>query len=95
MAQASNSTTAAALSFEQRIYDALDHVSQARGAKVRDSYVNSVLAPASRLFEAAIGRGEIHGDPGFLSMTFLELVRDNSDINAAVNLFLDGARPRT
>ncbi|AWB92146.1 TetR/AcrR family transcriptional regulator [Aeromicrobium chenweiae] len=95
LAQVSNSTTAAAVSFEQRIYDALDHVSETSGAKVRDSYVNAVLAPVSRLFEAATARREIDGDPGFLSMTFLELVRDTTDINAAVNLFLDGARPRT
>lgn len=88
------------ISFEQRIYDALEHVSKETKAEVSAQYVNDVLNPVVRLFSTAVENGNIVGDPWFLMNAFLHLARSADSggelTNAApiVALFLDGARPR-
>lgn len=88
------------ISFKQRIYDALEHVSDETRTSVSAQYVNDVLDPVVRLFSGAVENGAITGDPRFLMNTFLHLARSvdsGGDFDAAapvVALFLDGARPR-
>ena len=78
------------ISFEQRIYDALDQVSET----VRDEI--SGLS----MFADAVDSGELTGDPHFLMNAFLHLARatdiadDSAGAHRIARLFLDGARPR-
>lgn len=95
IAEVSSSHTPAAVSFEQRIYDALDHVSDEIRTQVNEAYVAKVLTPVVTLFDEAVQAGEVRGDPGFLAMAFLDLTSGSHDTAAAVTLFLDGARPRS
>ena len=89
---------ASAVSFEQRVYDSLDHVTEATRTLVMQRYADGVLAPVVGLFEQAVAAGEVHGEPGFLMNAFLHLARGTDHARAAddapriVALFLDGAR---
>ncbi|MET7875431.1 TetR/AcrR family transcriptional regulator [Micromonospora profundi] len=87
-----------AISFEQRVYDALDLVSEETRTDVSQRYVSGVLNPVAELFRAAVEAGDVTGDPWFLMNAFLHLVRatdlaQEPDGSAQlVALFLDGAR---
>ncbi|MFG1778488.1 TetR/AcrR family transcriptional regulator [Micromonospora sp. NPDC049051] len=87
------------ISFEQRIYDALDHVSEETRTDVSRRYVRGVLDPVVALFARAVEAGDVSGDPWFLTNAFLHLARatDTKTPDGAaqvVALFLNGARPR-
>lgn len=90
----------APISFEQRVYDALDHVGAATKDRISRLYVTEVLDPVVALFAGAVADGAITGDPQFLMNAFLHLVRAGdlasgpNDMRRIVALFLDGARPR-
>lgn len=91
---------ARSISFEQRVYDTLEHVSEKARSTVSDHYVRAVLDPVVDVFTRAVESGEIAGDPWFLTNAFLHLARsvdrsggDEAAV-AVVRLFLDGARPR-
>ncbi|WP_416903405.1 TetR/AcrR family transcriptional regulator [Micromonospora echinospora] len=89
-----------AISFEQRIYDALDHVSDETRGTVSQTYVRDILDPVVALFAHAVEVGEVVGEPWFLMNAFLHLARATDLVNTpdgaaqVVALFLDGARPR-
>ncbi|WP_413768769.1 hypothetical protein [Rhodococcus pyridinivorans] len=89
-----------AISFEQRIYDPLDHIGEGTKERISRLYVTEVLDPVANLFAAAVADREIIGDPQFLMNAFLHLVRAGDltsgpdDAERIVTLFLDGARPR-
>ena len=91
---------ARSISFEQRVYDTLEQVSEEARSTVSDHYVRAVLDPVVALFTRAVGAGEVAGEPWFLTNAFLHLARsvDHSGGDeaavAVVRLFLDGARPR-
>ncbi|MGW8814338.1 TetR/AcrR family transcriptional regulator [Gordonia terrae] len=86
-------------SLEQRIYEALDHVTDATRTSVSDRYVAGLLTPVSELFASAVAAGDVTGDPEFLMNAFLHLARATDllerpeDATRIVDLFLDGARP--
>ncbi|MEV0611467.1 TetR/AcrR family transcriptional regulator [Polymorphospora rubra] len=88
------------ISFEQRIYDALDHVSDETRNTVSQKYVRDILDPVVALFTHAVDAGEVTGDPWFLMNAFLHLARATDLVNApngatrVVALFLEGARRR-
>lgn len=87
------------ISFEQRIYDALELVSPTTKDQVSALYVEAVLTPVVTLFTEAVQEGRISGDPQFLTNAFLHLARASSlgagnDAPQIVELFLNGARPR-
>lgn len=90
----------ATISFEQRVYDALDHVGAETRERVSGLYVTEVLDPVVALFADAVDAGTLSGDPRFLMNAFLHLVRAGDpasapdDVRRIVALFLDGARPR-
>ena len=90
--------TPRAISFEQRVYDALDLVSEETRTDVSQRYVDGVLNPVAELFRGAVEAGDVAGDPWFLMNAFLHLVRATDltkepDGSAQlVALFLDGAR---
>ncbi|GAA0943983.1 hypothetical protein GCM10009550_16420 [Actinocorallia libanotica] len=86
------------ISFEQRIYDALDLVSPATKERISHLYVEALLTPVVGLFTEAVQEGRVTGDPEFLMNAFLHLARAadlTSDDKAEqiVELFLNGARP--
>ena len=89
---------ASAVSFEQRVYDTLDHVTEATRTLVMRRYADGVLGPVVGLFRGAVDAGEVHGDPEFLMNAFLHLARATDHARAVdeapriVELFLDGAR---
>lgn len=99
LATASSEHGGAAISFEQRIYDALDHVNPATKDRVSGLYVSAILDPVVSLFAHAVDKGEIVGDPQFLMNAFLHLVRatdiatEPDSAKKLVALFLNGARP--
>lgn len=98
LAAASADQHAGAVSFEQRIYDALDHVSESTRTEVMRRYAASILDPVVALFTRAVDDGDVTGSPGFLMNAFLHLCRagDGSDGDYArrvVELFLHGAAP--
>lgn len=88
------------ITVEQRIYDALEHVTETTKTAVSTQYVNDILNPVVQLFSRAVAHGEILGDPWSLMNIFLHLARsaDPTDapdhITPIVALFLNGARPR-
>ncbi|MEV8515247.1 TetR/AcrR family transcriptional regulator [Dactylosporangium sp. NPDC051484] len=88
------------VSFEHRVYEALDHVSDETKAAVSGKYVAGLLNPVVDLFTTAVEAGEVTGDPGFLMNTFLHLARatdlmDTPDgASRIVELFMNGARAR-
>jgi len=86
-----------AISFEQRVYEALDHVAPDIRERVSSVYVASVLAPVVDLFVAAARDGEVSGDPEFLADAFLHLARasgpEGERAAEVVRVFLDGAAP--
>lgn len=88
------------ISFEQRIYDALEHISDEAKTSVSAHYVNNLLDPVVRLFSLAVEGGEVAGDPWFLMNSFLHLARsvdhsgEPNGVASVVALFLDGATPR-
>ncbi|MER1996221.1 MAG: TetR/AcrR family transcriptional regulator [Arthrobacter sp.] len=87
------------LSLEQRIYEALNHVSLETRELVSSRYVQDLLSPVSDLFSEAIAQGELRGEPGFLANAFLSLakaidVTDAPDaVTRIVDLFMNGAGP--
>lgn len=87
------------LSLEERIYEALNHVSQETKDLVSNRYVTGLLAPVSDLFSRAIAEGEVRGEPEFLMSAFLNLAKaiDLTDAPDAefriVDLFMNGASP--
>ncbi len=90
---------ARSISFEQRVYDTLELVSEESRSAVSGQYVSAVLDPVVDVFARAVGRGEIAGEPWFLTNAFFHLARavdrsggDEAAV-AVVRLFLDGARP--
>ncbi|MFF5177134.1 TetR/AcrR family transcriptional regulator [Micromonospora sp. NPDC000316] len=89
-----------AISFEQRVYDALDLVSEETRTDVSERYVSGVLNPVVGLFREAVEAGDVSGDPWLLMNAFLHLARAIDLMNEPegstqlVALFLDGARPR-
>lgn len=91
--------TQRSISFEQRIYDALEHVSDQTRDSVSAQYVDNLLKPVVAPFSVASEDGDIVGDPWFLMNAFLHLARSvdsGSGPDAAasiVGLFLHGARP--
>jgi len=96
LAEASAEQHGGAVSFEQRIYDALEHVSDDTRSEVMSRYAASVLDPVVALFADAVDAGEVTGEPGFLMNAFLHLCRagDGTDADYArrvVDLFLHGA----
>ncbi|WP_433391214.1 TetR/AcrR family transcriptional regulator [Micromonospora sp. KLBMP9576] len=87
------------ISFEQRIYDALDHVSEETRTDVSQRYVRGVLDPVTALFARSVEAGELSGDPWFLTNAFLHLARATAMTTPdgaarVVTLFLTGALPR-
>lgn len=98
LAHASAGRTSRAISFEERIYDALDHVAPPTRELVSRRYVDGVLAPVTALFARATAAGEVSGAPEFLMNAFLHLTRatdlmeNPDDASRIVDLFLDGAR---
>lgn len=90
----------ATISFEQRVYDALDHVGAETRNRISRLYVAEILDPVAALFAAAVAAGDVAGEPQFLMNAFLHLVRAGDlasapdDMRRIVALFLDGARPR-
>lgn len=88
--------TGATVSFEQRVYDALDLVSDETRERVSGLYVGQVLDPVVTLFTEAVEDGHVEGDPHFLTNAFLHLARGASleNAGATVDLFLNGARAR-
>ncbi|WP_262851821.1 TetR/AcrR family transcriptional regulator [Mumia quercus] len=94
LAEVSASHTPAAISFEQRVYDALDHVADEIRTEVNTAYGEKILNPVIAFFADAVEMGEVQGDASFLAMSFLDLTRGTSDVGSAVRLFLDGARAR-
>ncbi|WP_407444540.1 TetR/AcrR family transcriptional regulator [Rhodococcus sp. (in: high G+C Gram-positive bacteria)] len=88
------------ISFEQRIYDALDQVSNTTRDEISALYVREVLSPVVVLFDDAVTGHELTGDPQFLMNAFLHLARATDLAGGADNarriteLFLNGARPR-
>ena len=82
------------VSFEQRVWDALDQVAESTRTLVMQRYAEGVLGPVVSLFEQAVEAGEVHGDPGMLMNAFLHLARaaGPDDAAAMADLFLDGAR---
>ncbi|MFI2105417.1 TetR/AcrR family transcriptional regulator [Isoptericola sp. NPDC019693] len=100
LAQASAGRTARTISFEERIYDALDHVAQPTRDLVSQRYVDGVLAPVTGLFARAVENGEVSGAPELLMNAFLhmaratDLMRTPDDAQRIVDLFLNGARTR-
>ncbi|MGW6034008.1 TetR/AcrR family transcriptional regulator [Gordonia terrae] len=96
---ASGASGASTSSLEQRIYEALDHVTDATRTSVSDRYVAGLLTPVSELFASAVAAGDVTGDPEFLMNAFLHLARATDllerpeDATRIVDLFLDGARP--
>ena len=100
LAAASADHTAAAVSFEQRIYDTLDQVSEETRTLVSRRYVDGVLHPVVGFFARAVDGGEIDGEPEFLMNSFLHLARAADLINAhddasrLVKLFMNGARAK-
>ncbi|MGI5270431.1 TetR/AcrR family transcriptional regulator [Nonomuraea sp. CA-218870] len=88
------------VSFEQRVYEALDHVSDETRAAVSGQYVARLLDPVVGLFADAVAAGEVTGDPGFLMNAFLHLARATDLMETPdrasriVELFLNGARAR-
>lgn len=94
LGEVSASHTPAAISFEQRLYDALDHVADDIRTEVNTAYGTKILNPVIAFFADAVEAGEVNGDASFLAMSFLDLTRGTSDVERAVSLFLDGARAR-
>ncbi|MFF2267377.1 TetR/AcrR family transcriptional regulator [Cellulosimicrobium cellulans] len=100
LANASAGRTPRAISFEERIYDALDHVAQPTRDLVTQRYVDDVLAPVTGLFARAVQSGDINGTPEFLMNAFLhmaratDLMRTPDDAPRIVDLFLNGASAR-
>lgn len=92
--------TQRSITVEQRVYDALEHVSDVTKTEVSTQYVNDILNPVVEVFSRAATDGEIVGDPWFLMNAFLQLARSTDSGGVAnpmgpvVTLFLDGARPR-
>ncbi|WP_169946766.1 TetR/AcrR family transcriptional regulator [Microbispora sp. H11081] len=89
----------ATISFEQRVYDALDLVSASTRNRISTRYVEALLSPVVALFREAVGEGRVTGDPEFLMNAFLHLARavdlsSDDDAPRIVDLFLNGARPR-
>ncbi|MGN0042549.1 TetR/AcrR family transcriptional regulator [Rhodococcus sp. (in: high G+C Gram-positive bacteria)] len=88
------------ISFEQRIYDALDQVSDTTRDEISALYVREVLSPVVVLFEGAVAGDELTGDPQFLMNAFLHLARatdlagGTDNARRITELFLNGARPR-
>ncbi|WP_241387429.1 TetR/AcrR family transcriptional regulator [Rhodococcus sp. CH91] len=88
------------ISFEQRIYDALDQVSETVRDEISGLYVHEILDPVVSMFADAVDSGELTGDPHFLMNAFLHLARatdiadDSAGAHRIARLFLDGARPR-
>jgi AcrR family transcriptional regulator len=91
--------TGAALSFDQRLFDALPLVAEGIRDRVSEAYVGKLLGPVEGLFREAISSGALAGDdPGFLTNAFLHLARatdlgvDDAGLPVRlVDLFLDGA----
>lgn len=90
-----------AISFEQRIYDALDQVSDTTRDEISTLYVRRVLDPVVALFTEAVNGDELTGDPQFMMNAFLHMARATDmttgpdGASRIVALFLNGARPRT
>ncbi|MGC5031269.1 TetR/AcrR family transcriptional regulator [Micromonospora sp. DT229] len=89
-----------AITFEQRIYDALPLVSEATRDHVSARYVALLLTPVTEFFTEARQAGLVAGEPEFLMNAFLHLARaadltDDTGPTRIVALFLDGARPRS
>lgn len=88
------------ISFDQRVYDTLDLVSDTTKTAISAHYVTSLLEPVAAVFTTAVAEGDVHGDPWFLMNSFLHISRaiDSADgpdgAGRVVALFLDGARPR-
>ncbi|MGI9210012.1 TetR/AcrR family transcriptional regulator [Rhodococcus sp. BL-253-APC-6A1W] len=87
------------ITFEQRIYDALDQVGETTREEISGLYVRKVLDPVVALFADAVDRNELTGEPEFLMNAFLHLARATESGGSAVarritELFLNGARPR-
>lgn len=100
LAVASAEHSTRAISFEQRIYDTLDHVSEETRTTVSASYVSGILDPVVVLFVGAVEAGDVKGDPSFLMNSFLHLARAADLMSTPdgpsriVELFLNGARAR-
>ncbi|WP_307970450.1 TetR/AcrR family transcriptional regulator [Salinispora arenicola] len=75
LAVASAEHSPSAISFEQRIYDALNLVSEQTRNDVSQKYVSGLLDPVVALFAKAVETGDIAGDPWFLMNAFLHLAR--------------------
>ncbi|GAA2735118.1 TetR/AcrR family transcriptional regulator [Actinocorallia aurantiaca] len=91
--------TGTTISFEQRIYDALDLVSSSTKDRISRRYVEALLTPVVVLFTEAVREGRVTGDPEFLMNAFLHLARavdltPDDSATQIVDLFLNGARPR-
>lgn len=89
-----------AITFEQRIYDALPLVSAEARERVSARYVALLLKPVTEFFTEARRAGVVTGEPEFLMNAFLHLARaadlaDDTGPARIVALFLDGARLRS
>ncbi len=99
LAVASSEYHRSTITFEQRIYDALDQVGEATRDEISGLYVRKVLEPVVALFAEAVDRNELTGKPEFLMNAFLHLARaadsgESAEARRITELFLNGARPR-
>lgn len=100
LALVSASHASSAITFEQRVYDALDLVAEGTREEVSQQYVAGLLDPVVAFFADAVRTGDVVGEPWLLANGFLHLARALDMVSGAeavdqvVTLFLDGARPR-